>query len=234
MIADLHGRADLLEKALVEIIHHAGGEPGTIVTLGDYVDRGPQSQQIITRLMGFNYPGWILVCLRGNHEDIMLQTICTPMDPSWWMGNGGGATLISYGAKEGQRSREACNLVPKDHLDWLRSLPLMHVDAHRVYVHASVDPTKPLHEQTDHDLTWRLYQSGFEDGHGNFHVVHGHEQFSDGPKLFSGRTDLDTFAWATGRLVVGVFDDDEPGGPVDLLMVFGDQDPRFHIISGGA
>ena len=49
--------------------------------------------------------------------------------------------------------------------------------------------------------------------------MHGHHQFEDGPKLFSGRTDLDTFAWHTGRLVVGVFDNDKSGGPVDLLEI---------------
>ena len=70
-IADLQGRFDLLEMALAKIADHAE-LPGTIVTLGDYVDRGPDSRQVIERLMGgLGREGWRLICLKGNHEDIM-------------------------------------------------------------------------------------------------------------------------------------------------------------------
>jgi serine/threonine protein phosphatase 1 len=73
-IADLHGRLDLLEIALGKIADHAD-LPGTVVTLGDYVDRGPHSRQVIERLMGgLGREGWRLICLKGNHEDIMWQT----------------------------------------------------------------------------------------------------------------------------------------------------------------
>ena len=73
-IADLHGRLDLLEMALARIADHAD-LPGTIVTLGDYVDRGPDSRQVIERLMGgLGREGSRLICLKGNHEDIMWQT----------------------------------------------------------------------------------------------------------------------------------------------------------------
>jgi hypothetical protein len=59
-------------------------------------------------------------------------------------------------------------------------------------------------------------------GHDVRHVVHGHHPFKDGPITIEGRTNLDTLAWHTGRLVVGVFDDDVPGGPVSLLEVRGE------------
>lgn len=218
-IADLHGRFDLLEAALEAITDHAGGAPGTVITLGDYVDRGPDSRKIVERLMLGLSDGWHLVCLQGNHEDIMLQTLAGKAHPRWWIANGGGATLLSYGASKGQTASSAFSMVPDDHVAFLEGLPFLFMDEHRIYVHAGVDPTKPLHDQTQHDLQWRLYPNGFAEGHGDFHVVHGHEQFGDGPKLFKGRTDLDTFAWATGRLVIGVFDDDTPGGPVDLIEV---------------
>lgn len=226
VIADLHGRYDLLTLALQKIGAHAGlGVGGTVVTLGDYVDRGPSSRQVIERLMLGLSDGWNLVCLRGNHEEIMLQSIVMPMDPRWWMGNGGGATLISYGAKKGQDARDAYHLVPKDHLEWLASLPLMHIDEHRIYVHAGVDPDYPLHVQSEERMTWKIYRPGDTRGHGDFHVVHGHEQFADGPFTWDNRTDLDTFAWHTGRLVVGVFDDAVSGGPIDLIEVIGEPDP---------
>jgi serine/threonine protein phosphatase 1 len=65
------------------------------------------------------------------------------------------------------------------------------------------------------------YPKEFHLGFGDRHVVHGHDSFADGPKLYEGRTNLDARAWRTGRLVIGVFDDDKPGGPVDFIQVIG-------------
>src|SRR5436190_9079023 len=98
-IDDLHGRFDLLEMALAKIADHAE-VPGTVITLGDYVDRGPE--QLIA---GLDNEGWRLICLKGNHEDIMWQT-CRGIVPEcdWWLTNGGGATLISYGQNEGDEA----------------------------------------------------------------------------------------------------------------------------------
>jgi serine/threonine protein phosphatase 1 len=231
-IADLHGRFDLLNEALRQIHEHAAGNIGTVVTLGDYVDRGPESGQIIQMLMGLQAaeksapkPSWNFVCLKGNHEDMMVETLTMPLHPNWWIGNGGGATLISYGhPPKGEYSPE---LVPREHIEWLDNLPTMHVDEHRIFVHAGVDPTRPLDEQTERDMLWMLYPDGADLGHGERHVVHGHHQFEYGPILLKNRTDLDTFAWLTGRLVVGVFDDDLPGGPVDTIEIQLARDPRF-------
>jgi serine/threonine protein phosphatase 1 len=218
-IADLHGRFDLLVKAYEAIKKHGGG---TIVHLGDYVDRGPQSRNILDFLMHEDTipKNFKRVVLKGNHEDMMVQTIREPLHPQWWIGNGGGATLISYGhAREGLYD-PTC--VPASHIKWLNRLPMIAKDKHRIYVHAGVDPTIPLDEQTEQTLLWKLYPDEFPGGHGDFHVVHGHHQFEDGPKCYAGRTDLDTLAWLTGRLVVGVFDDDKAGGPVDLLEMQGE------------
>jgi hypothetical protein len=93
-IADLHGRFDLLEMALAKIADHAE-LPATVVTLGDYLDRGPDSRQVIERLMGgLDEEGWRLICLKGNHEDIMWQT-CHGIIPDcdWWLTNGAGSRL---------------------------------------------------------------------------------------------------------------------------------------------
>ncbi|MDF3208357.1 MULTISPECIES: metallophosphoesterase [Mesorhizobium] len=223
-IADLHGRFDLLQMAYDAISQHALGIPGTIVHLGDYVDRGPQSREIIEWLMDDPAlpPGWRRICLRGNHEDIMVEC-CANLElvGRWWIPNGGGRTLISYGAKIGDGAAVAAALVPSSHLDWMKALPRMHIDEHRVFVHAGVDPFKPLDQQDDQDLGWKIYPDDDERGHGKRHVVHGHHQFEDGPILLKGRSDLDTFAWFTGRLVVGVFDDAVAGGPIELLTVQG-------------
>ena len=215
-IADLHGRADLLEATLATI--EARVASGTFVFLGDDVDRGPKSKQVIARLVAGPSQGWEWVCLRGNHEEMMLRALTGSeavfIERKLWMSNGGDATLRSYG--------DSADFVPDTHIDWLKGLPLMHVDLQRVYVHAAVDPYRPLHRQRESSLLWALYGDDEQGGHGDFHVVHGHHQFADGPVLKTHRTDLDTFAWSTGRLVVGVFDDDTPGGPVDFIEVIGE------------
>ena len=97
----------------------------------------------------------------------------------------------------------------------------MHIDNYRIYVHAGVDPEVPLDQQNETTLLWKRYPKGFPDGFGRLHVVHGHDNSPEGPLLYEGRTNLDTLAWRTGRLVIGVFDDDTPGGPVDFIVVNG-------------
>ena len=86
---------------------------------------------------------------------------------------------------------------------------------------AGVDPDAPLDAQAEHTLLWKRYPKGYKGGFGDRHVVHGHNSFADGPELYEGRTNLDTLAWRTGRLVTGVFDDAKPGGPVDFVVVRG-------------
>jgi serine/threonine protein phosphatase 1 len=222
VIPDLHGRYDLLMEAVVKIIEHSKvSRSATIVTLGDYVDRGPKSRKIIERLMDWISPDLKLICLKGNHEDMMWQCCHHPIRAGWWMENGGGATLVSYGQREGEPVD--VTVVPEQHLCWMDELPLMHVDRHRVYVHAGVNPDLPLDAQDPQELLWKRYRDiDDQRGHDVRHVVHGHHPFKDGPITIEGRTNLDTLAWHTGRLVVGVFDDDVPGGPVSLLEVRGE------------
>jgi serine/threonine protein phosphatase 1 len=232
VIADLHGRHDLLKAAISHIEHQSGG--GTVVFTGDYVDRGPASRQIIETLMaGPQALGWTWVCLRGNHEEIMIAGCMGAM--SWWLPNGGGATLVSYGAKHGDAAKDALALVPQEHLRWMHSLPVIHTDGKRLFVHAGVQSYRSLDEQDEHQNTWMLYPDGAEDGYvfggSDLHVVHGHHQHEDGPILFRGRSNFDTLAWYTGRLVVGVFDDDVSGGPVGTIEING---PSAHEMKEAA
>jgi serine/threonine protein phosphatase 1 len=164
--------------------------------------------------------GWRLICLKGNHEDIMWQTCRRKVpDCGWWLDNGGGATLISYGQNEGDQAD--VTVVPDGHLKWIERLPLMHVDKHRIFVHAGVNPNYSLNEQDPQDVIWKIYDDRDEGGHGQRHIVHGHHQHAHGPILKKNRTNLDTFAWYTGRLVIAVFDDETPGGPLEFLEVRG-------------
>lgn len=222
-IADLHGRHDLLLMA-IERIETGNPVGGKIVFTGDYVDRGPQSRQIIETLMaGPRDPErWRWVCLQGNHESMMLDCLAWPHKAEWWIGNGGGATLLSYGLLDTDTVLEAFARVPDDHRKWLSELPLYHEDEFRVFVHASVDETRELEDHTDILLQWTCRGRDWDHGYRGKHVVHGHEQFADGPLLYANRSDLDTLAWQTGRLVIGVFDDAVAGGPKSVIEVRGE------------
>lgn len=218
-IADLHGRLDLLDAALQAIASTEPEENYTVVFLGDYVDRGPMSRGIIERLMEGPKGEATWVCLQGNHENIMLQSLADRTKIQWWIENGGNTTLLSYG--HSLHGRYTPQIVPQEHVDWLRGLPLFHKDEHRVYVHAGVDSRHSLAGQYRKTLQWKLYDEHDHEGYYTKHVVHGHHQFADGPKLYKSRTNLDTCAWHTGRLVVGVFDDRKAGGPIDFIEVKG-------------
>ena len=213
VIPDIHGRDDLLSKGFAGIAAYSRGEAGVIVTVGDYVDKGPQSKQVIDRLLSGVADGWRLVALRGNHDALMAEALRDPSKMASWIEKGGAAALASYGGN--------IAAVPHNHIAWLDGLRLFYLDRYRIYVHAGVDPQLPLDRQSEATLLTKRYPVGFSGGFGERHVVHGHDNSPDGPLLYAGRTNLDTLAWRTGRLVIGVFDDDRPGGPVDLIVVKG-------------
>ena len=213
VIGDIHGLDDLLGAALGEINARARGAAAVIIALGDYVDKGPQSRQVIERLLPGIGGGWKFIALKGNHDAMMVEALRDPSKLAAWLEKGGDAALASYGGDPAA--------VPQAHIGWLDRLPLTHVDAHRLYVHAGVEPGVALDRQSETTLLWKRYPKGNPDGFGERHVVHGHDNDPEGPLLYPGRTNLDTAAWRTGRLTVGVFDDDRPGGPVDLIEVRG-------------
>jgi serine/threonine protein phosphatase 1 len=213
VVPDLHGRLDLLCEGLERIAAHAVGQACTVVMLGDYVDKGPQSRQVIDRLLVGLAGNWRLVTLKGNHDAMMIEALRDPAKMDAWVGKGGDAALASYGGETAA--------VPRAHVAWLDSLALMHRDQHRLYVHAGVDPELPLERQTEQTLLWKRYPQSDRSGFDGLHVVHGHDNFPEGPLLLEGRSNLDTLAWRTGRLVIGIFDDAKAGGPVGLIEIRG-------------
>jgi Calcineurin-like phosphoesterase len=213
VIPDIHGRNDLLCDGLAEIAAHTRGKLSFIVTIGDYVDKGPESKGVIDRLRAGVGEGLSLIALKGNHDALMVDALRDSSKLPAWIAKGGDAALASYGGDPAD--------VPQAHIDWLDGLRLMYADTHRLYVHAGVDPEIPLDRQDEETLLWKRYPKGFPRGFGKFHVVHGHDNSADGPLLYEGRTNLDTLAWRTGRLTIGIFDDDRPGGPVDFIVIKG-------------
>jgi serine/threonine protein phosphatase 1 len=207
VVPDIHGRLDLLELCLSEIA--ADAHQGTVIFTGDYIDRGPESCAVVQRMIDGPPSGWKWVHIRGNHEDMMLECI-TGNNLDWWIANGGGTTLASYGRGDD---------VSQAHLAWMNQLPRLHHDAHRVYTHAGIDESAELDDQPEQVTQWFRYPNGANVGYRGKHLVHGHTPQQDGPELYENRTNLDTGGFFTGRMVVGVFDDDLAGGPLRILEV---------------
>jgi serine/threonine protein phosphatase 1 len=203
-IGDIHGRLDLLLAALDAIEADAGTCGIDIVCLGDYVDKGPESRAVLELLMrGPRRSKDRLTCLRGNHEVMMLRALNSADSLPWWRAQGGSATLNSFGGN-----------VPEQVLAWLSALPTIHVSAGRIYVHAGLMPGTPLDQQDEDTVVW-IRDAFLQAGEGAFsdmHVVHGHTPQHRGkvdpatPELLPWRTNLDTGAYQTGNLAIGVFE----------------------------
>ncbi|MFC4172052.1 metallophosphoesterase family protein [Microvirga sp. GCM10011540] len=210
-IGDIHGRHDLLQRLLGKIREHAEGRPHRLVFLGDYIDRGPDSAAVIAtvRALQGGSPDRV-ICLMGNHEDMLLKAIGDPTGTFWWVRNGGDAALASFGV----RSPAA---IPGDLLEWIGSLPTSFEDEKHYYVHAGLRPGRPFERQSDEDRLW--IREPFLEVNYDFgkHVVHGHTPLvTDRPDIRRYRTNLDTGAVFRGVLTAGVFTA-EQGPPIGHL-----------------
>src|SRR5271156_2701398 len=96
VIPDIHGRLDLLDEGLAEIAARSKGEKDTIVTIGDYVDKGPASKGVIDRLLS-DIERFELVRLKGNHDAMMAEALRDHSKITDWVGKGGDTALASYG-----------------------------------------------------------------------------------------------------------------------------------------
>lgn len=225
-VGDVHGRLDLLRMAVDAISDHVGERSFRIVFLGDYVDRGPDSRGVVEYLIDLQRR-WPVVCLKGNHEELMLQAITMPGGRRLerWLEYGGDETLKSYGLS---RDADLTAFAPAEHLRWMAGLPRSTGDGHRIYVHAGLTPGTPAHRQKEDTCLW-IRERFLLGRPGDFeaHVVHGHTPIWEGkpdpaePELLEHRTNLDTGAFATGVLTVAVFDAETPGGPIEVLTIRG-------------
>lgn len=151
-VGDIHGCREAL-RALLEAI--GPGPDDNIITLGDYVDRGPDSRGVIELLLGLSR-GCRLVPLLGNHEEIMLAAMNDREALRRWLACGGADTLLSYGWKKGGQRRSARDWIPPGHLEFLsRCLPY-HETASHLFLHAGYVAELPLAEQPGEALRWRV------------------------------------------------------------------------------
>ncbi len=223
-IGDSHGCAGLLRElheAILEDSAEASGRPAgrrVLVYLGDYVDRGPHSRELLDMLIEQPLPGFEAVHLMGNHDLLMRQFLAGEDVAVAWMMNGAGATLVSYGvdpaasyaAGDGAgRLRAALEArLPGEHRAFLDGLGLSHVEGDYLFVHAGIRPGLALEAQDPHDLLWirePFLDSGAD--HGKV-VVHGHTP-RPVPDVRDNRIGIDTGACYGGRLTALALENDE-------------------------
>lgn len=209
-VGDIHGRFDLLTDICARIdadIQRHRGRRWLQIFLGDYVDRGPDSSAVITLLAERSrLPG--VICLRGNHETVLLQFLDDPDTLSKWRQFGGLQTLMSYGlvpsanpdrGENAQLAQELRQIIPSYHLEFLQSLRTSYSLGRFFFVHAGVRPGVPLNQQREEDLLWIRDEFLLsEDDFGKV-IVHGHTPVQE-PELLFNRINIDTGAYATGRL----------------------------------
>lgn len=209
-IGDVHGRVDLLRDLHAMIAADSGNYPGdrTLVYLGDLIDRGMWSREVIDLLLDEPVPGCEAVYLRGNHEQTLLDFLDYPERVASWLAWGGRETLASYGVAlaPGLHSPDVVTVrddlracLPERHHRFFNEMAVHHVSGDYLFVHAGIRPGVPLQEQSDSDLLWIRRDFLESDADHGCVVVHGHsirEQVETRPN----RIGIDTGAFHTGVL----------------------------------
>lgn len=207
IIGDIHGCDDLLSR-LLDKLNAVGERDMTIVTVGDYVDRGEQSRETLDRLQSEAKSGR-MICLSGNHEAMLLDFVDRPEEHgARWLRNGGLQTLASFGVGGISDISSGTDLVTaRDRfvnalggtLDWLKELPDRFQSGNVAVVHAGADPDVPIAMQQTRHLHWghRKFQARTR-ADGTW-IIHGHTIVPE-VEAYRGKIGVDTGAYATGHL----------------------------------
>jgi serine/threonine protein phosphatase 1 len=210
-VGDIHGRADLLDELHQRIGEDAAGFAGRcrLVYLGDYIDRGMQSKEVVERLLQPPPISGERIFLRGNHEQTLLDFLDDSQVGPGWLSYGGRETLFSYGVAVAglPTSREAleslrhalATALPETHREFLLDTRRCYEAGSYFFVHAGVRPGVPIDQQNLDDFLWireRFIESTAN--HGRI-IVHGHT-VEDRPLLLPNRIAIDTGAYASGIL----------------------------------
>jgi serine/threonine protein phosphatase 1 len=215
-VGDIHGCLDRLVALHEVIAEDMAARPvahTTLVHLGDYVDRGADSAQVIDWLINQPpVPADAIVNLMGNHEFMMLSALAgvDKEAPNHWMTNGGADSLLSWGISRNVPPTEWANRIPRQHLFFLRDLEICHHIGPYLFVHAGIRPGVPLDKQSRQDMMWirEPFLSSRAD-HGAV-VVHGHTPKRE-PIVQPNRIAIDTGAVLGGALTCVVLEDDKLG-----------------------
>ena len=218
-IGDIHGRLDLFQQLLRQLetdVGSRGSRSTRIVLLGDLIDRGPHSRQVLelARLIQRNNQGRVVV-LCGNHEELLLASADGHADAQrLWLECGGDATLRSYGLdpvgfvklSPEKRAFTLQKHVGPDMLCWLAGLPTYWRNGDYFFCHAGVRPGVPLENQRREDLLWIRREFLESQSHHGAVIVHGHCEVGD-VDVRTNRIGVDTGAYRSGELTaVGLQD----------------------------
>ena len=187
VIGDIHGCYDKLIALMDKINIDLDSEK--LVFLGDYIDRGPDSYEVVEYLINLKekYPD--IIFLKGNHED-MLEKYISEVDRFTYLINGGQQTLESY-SRYYKPTDES--LIPETHFEFFESLVLYHETDHYIFVHAGLRKNVPLEKQKPEDMLWirkNFIQSNYDFGK---QVVFGHTPLPE-PLLQPNKIGIDTGA----------------------------------------
>ncbi|KAA1257601.1 Bis(5'-nucleosyl)-tetraphosphatase [symmetrical] [Rubripirellula obstinata] len=190
VIGDIHGCAKALDT-LIETIHPTSTDE--IVFLGDYIDRGPNSRDVVKQVIELG-KSCRTVTLRGNHEIMMLGVALYGLDDKVWLANGGNATLSSYGGK--------LSKVPDLHIEFFRGLrPYYEIDE-SIFVHAGYDPALEMRHQEETTLYWMHLPNPLPEPHiSGKRVFVGHTPQPSGMVMSAEHlVGIDTYCFGGGYL----------------------------------
>lgn len=196
-IGDIHGCRLQLDALLAAV---AATPADLLVFLGDYVDRGPDSRGVLERLIALRVRQPV-VCLRGNHELMMLRSRMDPGERLLWQKVGGAECLASYGSSPGRSGKLAD--VPDHHWRFLEQDCINWYETNdAVFVHAGLTPNATMDEQTEQFLFWEFFRPDSPPTHPDGkRVVCGHSAQRSGRPLVVGEAVcIDTYAYGGGSL----------------------------------
>ncbi|MGB0750013.1 MAG: metallophosphoesterase family protein [Magnetospiraceae bacterium] len=209
-IPDIHGYAALLRDVHARIENDLPPDrTATVVYLGDYVDRGPDSAGVIDAILDWSDSRITKIPLLGNHEDMMTGFLDTGGKGVEWLYNGGNATLASYAVEASPnwpldermpKLWEAfAAAIPDAHLQFLRGLRTTWECGDYFFVHAGVRPGVPLEKQEKIDLIWIRDTFLRSREHFGKMIVHGHS-CERHPEFHTNRIALDACVYRYGEL----------------------------------
>ena len=211
VVGDIHGRLDLLDELLEKVHAEMKSRPARkvlLVFVGDLIDRGPESAQVIERLRTYRHERVETMFLLGNHEEVLLRILHGEADLiAKWCTFGGTECLRSYGvdasgiAKLSDEEALALvrNTIPKRHVEFLESFHDSCRFGDFLFVHAGIRPGVDLDQQKQADLRWIREAFLFDETDHGFVVVHGHTISGD-VDIRQNRIGIDTGAYRTGIL----------------------------------
>lgn len=219
VIGDVHGRSDLLDRIAHMIEKDAAAKPcpdASCIFLGDYIDRGPGSNAVLTRLAAKDWP-LSFKALCGNHEQMLLRFLNDATYLEAWQRFGGLETLYSFGIDVNKVKQESAyqdaqdrlvELLPEPVIGFISSAPSSHEVGDYFFCHAGIRPGVALADQREEDLLWIRDEFIESTAQHEKVIVHGHTPVEEPENKFN-RINIDTGAYITGTLTCLVLEENE-------------------------